>query len=142
MLYGSVIRWIPPGQGQAQQLRLLDQIVEPPPVDSFLDPELARIPAAALPARAIVFCFSPLLDGRMVSAISGLTARGHRLVVVDLAGTEPPQWPPTMSPATRQVWREHREMLRIRLSESGAMVVDDVDSLPAAVRLMTRRGVA
>lgn len=142
VLYGSVIRWIPPGQGQAQQLRLLDQIVAPPAVSSYLDPELARIPAAALPARAIVFCFSPLLDGRMVSAIGGLTARGHRLVVVDLAGTEPQRWPSTVSRTTQQVWREHRVLLRTRLSESGAMVVDDVNSVPAAVRLMTRRGVA
>ncbi len=141
VLYGSVIRWVPPGQGQAQQLRLLDQIVEPPLVDSYLDPELARIPAAALPARAIVFCFSPLLDGRMVSAIAGLTARGHRLVVLDLVGAEPDQWPSQLSPTTPQVWREHRGLLRTRLSEAGAMVVDDADSVPAAVRQMTRRGV-
>lgn len=142
VLYGSVIRWVPPGQGQAQTLRLLDQIVEPPPVNSYLDPELARIPVAALPARAIVFCFSPLLDGRMVSAIGGLTARGNRLVVVDLAGLQPHEWPAGLGAATQQVWREHRRLLRTRLSESGAMVVDDVDSVPAAVRLMTRRGVA
>ncbi|MDQ3164849.1 MAG: DUF58 domain-containing protein [Actinomycetota bacterium] len=142
VLYGSPIRWIPPGQGRAQEMRLLDQIVQPPPLNSYLDPEVARIPRAALPPRAVVFCFSALLDGRIVSAIGRLASRGHRLVVIDLAGVEPRGWPKGLSESTPQVWREHRLLLRARLSEQGAMVVDEPSSVVAAVRLMARRGVA
>ncbi|MBA2533330.1 MAG: DUF58 domain-containing protein [Nocardioidaceae bacterium] len=142
VLYGSVLRWIAPGQGLAQRMRLLDQLVEPPTVDSFLDPVLTRIPAVALPPRAVVFCFSPLLDPRMLSALARLTQRGHRLVVIDLAGLEPQRWPPKLSSLTPQVWRRHGELVRSRLAESGAMVVDDVTAIPTAVRAMARRGVA
>jgi len=142
VLYRSPIRWISPGQGQAQQMRFLDQIVVPPALDSYLDPEVERIPAAALPPRAVVFCFSPLFDARMISAISRLASRGHRLVVVDVAGIEPAEWPPRLSEHTAHVWREHRTLLRARLTEWGAMVVDEPGSVVAAVRAMSRRGVA
>lgn len=142
VLYGSVLRWIAPGQGQAHRMRLLDQLVEPPTVDSFLDPQLTRIPAAALPPRALVFCFSPLLDGRMLSALARLTGRGHRIFIIDLAGMEPQHWPPKLATATPEVWRRHRELVRTRLAESGAMVVEDVIGIPAAVRAMARGGVA
>lgn len=142
ILYQSPLRWVPPGQGQAQQMRLLDQLVVPPALNSYLDPEVTRIPAAALPSRAVVFCFSPLLDGRMLGAIGELTSRGHRLVIVDLAGIEPREWPAGLARETPQVWREHRLELRRRLSESGAMVVDDPGDVVVAVRLMARRGVA
>lgn len=142
VLYGSVLRWITPGQGLAQRMRLLDQLVEPPTVDSFLDPELTRIPAAALPPRAVVFCFSPLLDRRILTALARLTSRGHRLIVIDVAGLEPQRWPSKLSTLTPQVWRRRGELVRSRLAASGAMVVDDVTGVPAAVRAMARRGVA
>lgn len=142
VLFGSVTRWIAPATGEAQRQRLLDQLVTSPAVESYVDPELRRIPAAALPARALVFCFTPLLDERMLAALGALIKRGHRLVVVDLAGDEPASWPAGLAAATPQVWRRHRELLSIRLAEAGAMVVDDVRSVPAAVRAMARRGVA
>jgi uncharacterized protein (DUF58 family) len=142
VLFGSSIRWLPPGQGRMQQARILDQIVLRPIVASVIDPDLTRVPAVALPPRSIVFCFSSLLDDRMVAAIARLAERGHRLIVVDTVGIRPERWPAGTDARTQAEWPRHRMRLRTRLGEVGAIIVDDVNSIGVAVRGMARRGVA
>jgi uncharacterized protein (DUF58 family) len=142
VMFGSAVRWLPPGQGVRQRIRILDQIVLRPLVASQIDPDLARVPAVALPSRSVVFCFSPLLDDRMVGAIARLAERGHRLVVIDSVGVRPERWPDGTTPRTRVAWSEHRELLRTRLGELGALVIDDVGAIGTAVRGMSRAGVA
>jgi uncharacterized protein (DUF58 family) len=142
VLFGSSVRWLPPGQGRMQQARILDQIVLRPVVASVIDPDLTRVPAVALPPRSIVFCFSSLLDDRMVAAIARLAERGHRLIVVDTIGTRPERWPAGTNARTQAEWPRHRMLLRTRLGEVGAIIIDDVNSIGVAVRGMARRGVA
>jgi uncharacterized protein (DUF58 family) len=141
VMFGSSVRWLAPGQGRSQELRILDDIVLRPIVQSIVAPDLTRIPGVALPPRSIVFCFSALLDERMVGAIARLARRGHRLVIVDTIGIEPATWPPKVDERVRQAWPRHRRLLRTRLSELGAIVIDDVHAIGPAVRGMSRAGV-
>ncbi len=141
VMYGSSVRWLAPGQGRPQELRILDDIVLRPIVQSIVAPDLARIPGVALPPRSIVFCFSALPDDRMVGAIARLARRGHRLVVVDTIGVEPAAWPRGVGERVRVEWPRHRRLLRTRLSELGAIVIDDVHAIGPAVRGMSRAGV-
>src|SRR4029077_16719629 len=46
-------------------------------------PDLDRVPRTALPPRALVILFSPLLDRRALSAVTDLRQRGVSLVIVD-----------------------------------------------------------
>lgn len=142
VMFGSSVRWLPPGLGRMQEARILDQIVLRPMVASLLDPDLARVPAVALPPRSIVFCFSALLDERMVAAIARLGQRGHRLIVVDTVGIRPERWPKGTDARTQEEWPRQRMLIRTRLSELGAIVIDDVNSIGVAVRGMARAGVA
>jgi uncharacterized protein (DUF58 family) len=141
VMYGSPVRWLAPGQGRSQELRILDDIVLRPIVQSIVSPDLARIPGVALPPRSIVFCFSALLDDRMVGAIARLARHGHRLVIVDTIGVEPATWPSGGDERVRVEWPRHRRTLRARLSELGAIVIDDVHAIGPAVRGMSRAGV-
>jgi uncharacterized protein (DUF58 family) len=142
VMFGSAVRWLPPGQGRMQETRILDQIVLRPLVTSQLDPDLARVPVLALPPRSIVFCFSSLLDDRMVAAIARLAERGHRLIVIDAIGVRPTRWPKGIGAPTQEAWPRHRTLLRSRLAELGAIVIDDVDAIGPAVRGLSRAGVA
>jgi len=142
VMFGSSVRWLPPGLGRMQEARILDQIVLRPMVASLLDPDLARVPAVALPPRSILFCFSALLDQRMVAAIARLGQRGHRLIVVDTVGIRPERWPKGTDARTQEEWPRQRMLIRTRLSELGAIVIDDVNSIGVAVRGMARAGVA
>jgi len=141
VMFGSSVRWLPPGQGRAQESRILDQIVLRPMVASLLDPDLARVPAVALPPRSIVFCFSALLDRRMVAAIARLGHRGHRLIVVDTVGVRPERWPKGIDARTQEEWPRLRMQIRTQLAGIGAIVIDDVNSIGVAVRGMSRAGV-
>jgi uncharacterized protein (DUF58 family) len=142
VMFGSSVRWLPPAQGRMQEARILDQIVLRPIVASLLDPDLARVPGVALPPRSIVFCFSSLLDDRMVAAIARLAERGHRLIVVDTIGVRPERWPAGIDSRTRDAWPRQRMLVRSRLAEIGAIVIDDVRAIDMAVRGMARAGVA
>jgi uncharacterized protein (DUF58 family) len=142
VMFGSSVRWLPPAQGRVQEARILDQIVLRPIVASLLDPDLARVPAVALPPRSIVFCFSSLLDDRMVVAIARLAERGHRLIVVDTVGVRPERWPAGTDSRTRDAWPRQRMLVRSRLAEIGAIVIDDVRAIDVAVRGVARAGVA
>src|SRR5262249_3841118 len=53
-------------------------------------PDLDRVPRTALPPRALVVLFSPLLDRRALNAVTDLRQRGVSLVIVDVLTHEPP----------------------------------------------------
>ncbi|MGH3499226.1 MAG: DUF58 domain-containing protein [Nocardioidaceae bacterium] len=132
--FGAVTRSVPLGQGRAHELRLLDELSTEPETESFLEPEIARVPPSVLPPRAMVYCFSPLLDARVVALIGHLAERGHRIVTIDSEGIEPRAWPKGLHPATREVWLTHRRSLRSNLADIGVVVVDSVEAVAPAVR--------
>ena len=87
-------------------------------------PDLDRVPKTALPPRALVVLFSPLLDRRALNAVTDLRQRGVSLVVVDVLTYEPPveRRLPVTQLAVR-LWRQDRGALRASLAGLGVPVL-------------------
>jgi len=82
------------------------------------------VPRTALPPRALVVMFSPLLDRRALNAVTDLRQRGVSLVIVDVLRHEPPsdRRLPASALAVR-LWRLDRSALRASLAELGVPVL-------------------
>jgi len=118
---GGVLRWLGPAPGSRQFFRIVEMVFGIR-FASEVVPDLGRVPRAALPPRALVVLFSPLLDARTFSVVADLRQRGVSLVVVDVLRHEPPAHPaaPTSSLAVR-LWRLDRRAMR---SSLGVPVLD------------------
>ena len=66
------------------------EMMLPARYDSFVTPDIGRIPRTALPPGTLVVVFSPLLDPNAFSALTDLRQRGFPLIVVDTLRDEPP----------------------------------------------------
>ena len=111
--------------------------------DSFVTPDVGRIPRTALPPGTLVVVFSPLLDPRAFGALTDLRQRGFPLIVVDTLRDEPP-----VSPRAAQgrrdglalrLWRLDRAATRAALRDLGVPVLRwdadaELDSVLAPLR--------
>jgi uncharacterized protein (DUF58 family) len=123
VVLGGVLKWLAPSPGNRQFFRIVEMAfgVRFP---SEVTPDLDRVPRIALPPRALVVLFSPLLDRRSLSAVADLRQRGVSLVVVDVLRYEPPADPrmPVSALAVR-LWRLDRAALRANLANLGVPVL-------------------
>jgi uncharacterized protein (DUF58 family) len=123
VVLGGVLKWLVPSPGNRQFFRIVEMAfgVRFP---SEVTPDLDRVPRMALPPRALVVLFSPLLDRRSLSAVADLRQRGVSLVVVDVLRYEPPADPrlPISALAVR-LWRLDRAALRANLASLGVPVL-------------------
>lgn len=141
---GGWLRWIGADIGERQFYRVAETILDVMGHQSYVAPDLDRIPCTALPPGAVVVYFSPLLDPRGIAVAQDLRGRGHPLTVVDVLTTEPQVHPrrPADQLALR-LWRLDRAAMRHRLAAVGAGVVewDGVQSLDALLQPGFRRPV-
>ena len=91
--------------------------------DSFVTPDIGRIPRTALPPGTLVVVFSPLLDPRGFGAISDLRQRGFPLIVVDTLRDEPPVGSRPDARLALRLWRLDRDALRASLAGLGVPVL-------------------
>jgi uncharacterized protein (DUF58 family) len=112
---GGVLRWLGPAPGSRQFFRIVEMVFGIR-FASEVVPDLGRVPRTALPPRALVVLFSPLLDARTLGVVADLRQRGVSLVVVDVLRHEPPAHPaaPASSLAVR-LWRLDRRAMRTNL---------------------------
>lgn len=123
---GGVLRWLGPAPGSKQFFRIVEMVFGIRFASEVI-PDLGRVPRTALPPRALVVLFSPLLDARTLGVVADLRQRGVSLVVVDVLRHEPPAHPnaPTSGLAVR-LWRLDRRAMRVSL---GIPVLDwDADA--------------
>ena len=123
VVLGGVLRWLAPAPGNRQFFRIVEMAfgVRFP---SEATPDLDREPRTALPPRALVVMFSPLLDRRALNAVTDLRQRGVSLVIVDVLRHEPPTAPRLpMSELAVRLWRLDRNALRARLTGLGVPVL-------------------
>ena len=118
---GGVLRWLGPAPGSKQFFRIVEMVFGIR-FASEVVPDLGRVPRNALPPRALVVLFSPLLDARTLRVVADLRQRGVSLVVVDVLRHETPAHPaaPTSGLAVR-LWRLDRRAMRTNL---GVAVLD------------------
>jgi uncharacterized protein (DUF58 family) len=123
VVLGGVLKWLAPAPGSRHFFRIVEMAFGVR-FASEVTPDLDRVPRTALPPRALVVLFSPLLDQRAISAVTDLRQRGVNLVVVDVLRHEPPADPrlPVSSLAVR-LWRLDRNALRVSLAGLGVPVL-------------------
>jgi uncharacterized protein (DUF58 family) len=141
---GGWLRWLRPETGERQFYRIVATMMDVLGRESYVDPDLGRIPPRSVPSGAQVVVFSPLLDERALAGIGQLRARGLHVVVVDVLTTEPPRARGDDGSALRW-WRLEREATRHALAGLGVPVVawdgdPGLDVLLAPVLSGRRRG--
>ena len=121
---GGIVRWLPPGVGLRQVHRVVETVLDVRLDDSFVAPDLNRLPRRALPPGALVVAFSPLLDPAVLEILRDLRERGHPTVVVDVLRTEPEPPPGTRAgPEAVRLWRLERDALRHELASIGVTLL-------------------
>jgi uncharacterized protein (DUF58 family) len=138
VVLGGLLRWLGPAAGDRQFYRIAEMMLAAR-FDSYVTPDVGRIPRTALPPGTLVVVFSPLLDPRGFGAISDLRQRGFPLIMVDTLRDEPP---PGSRPDARlalRLWRLDRAATRARLRALGIPVLRwdtgaELDSVLAPLR--------
>ncbi len=117
------LRWIPPGIGPVQFFRIAESVLDARGTQSYVSPDLTRIPRTVLPPGALVVLFSPLLDERTIGAAIDLRHRCYPVIIADVLATHPrpPKRSATGALALR-VWQLERQALRYRLESLGIPV--------------------
>jgi uncharacterized protein (DUF58 family) len=138
VVLGGQLRWLGPAAGDRHFYRIAEMMLAAR-YDSFVTPDVGRIPRTALPPGTLVVVFSPLLDPRGFGAIADLRQRGFPLIVVDTLRDEPP---PGTRPDARlalRLWRLDRTATRTALRTLGVPVLQwpegtELDSVLAPLR--------
>ncbi|MFE0463110.1 DUF58 domain-containing protein [Kitasatospora sp. NPDC058965] len=138
---GGTTRWLRAGTGEQHFYRIVRTVLEVRKDLGYRTPELHRLPPPALPAGALVYCFTPLADQRVLDVLADLADRGNPLVVVELPTGEPEVDPQDQAAVLAlRLWREDREAIRFALRNRGVPVVAHTpgQSLDLALAPLTR----
>ena len=138
VVLGGLLRWLGPAAGDRQFYRIAEMMLAAR-YDSFVTPDVGRIPRTALPPGTLVVVFSPLLDPRGFGAISDLRQRGFPLIVVDTLRDEPPPGTRADTRLALRLWRLDRTATRSGLRALGIPVLSwdtgtELDSVLAPLR--------
>jgi ATPase family associated with various cellular activities (AAA) len=128
-----------PAHGDRQFYQIAELLLQAR-YDSWVTPDLDRIPRTALPPGTLVVALSPLLDPRGLAALTDLRRRGFPLIVVDTLRDEPPAGPrPAGAGLALRLWRVDRAATRSALRGLGVPVLRwdagaELDSVLAPLR--------
>ncbi|PYC69770.1 DUF58 domain-containing protein [Streptomyces tateyamensis] len=139
---GGTLRWLRAGSGEQHFYRIVQTVLDVRKDLGYRTPELDRLPPGALPAGALVYCFTPLADQRVLDVLADLTDRGNPLVVVELPTGEPSVDPQDeLAVLALRLWRADREAMRFALRNRGIPVVAHTpgESLDLALAPLLRR---
>ncbi len=138
VVLGGMLRWLGPAAGDRQFYRVAEMMLAAR-YDSFVTPDVGRIPRTALPPGTLVVVFSPLLDPRGFGALTDLRQRGFPLIVVDTLRDEPPAGTRPDARLALRLWRLERSATRAALRALGIPVLRwdsaaELDSVLAPLR--------
>ena len=138
VVLGGLLRWLGPAAGDRQFYRVAEMMLAAR-YDSFVTPDVGRIPRTALPPGTLVVVFSPLLDPRVFGALTDLRQRGFPLIVVDTLRDEPPAGTRPNARLALRLWRLERAATRSALRSLGIPVLrwdtgTELDSVLAPLR--------
>jgi uncharacterized protein (DUF58 family) len=138
VVLGGLLRWFGPAAGDRQFYRIAEMMLAAR-YDSFVTPDIDRIPRTALPPGTLVVVFSPLLDPRAFGAISDLRQRGFPLIVIETLRDEPPLGSRPDARLALRLWRLDRAATRSGLRALGVPVLrwdagTELDSVLAPLR--------
>jgi uncharacterized protein (DUF58 family) len=139
VVLGGALRWLGSAHGDRQFYRIAELLLQAR-YDSWVTPDLDRIPRTALSPGTLVVALSPLLDPRGLAALTDLRRRGFPLIVVDTLRDEPPAVPrPAEAGLALRLWRLDRAATRSALRGLGVPVLPwtedaELDSVLAPLR--------
>ena len=122
VVLGGLLRWLGPAAGDRQFYRIAEMMLAAR-YDSFVAPDVGRIPRTALPPGTLVVVFSPLLEPSGFGAITDLRQRGFPLIVVDTLRDEPPPGTRADARLALRLWRLDRTATRTALRALGIPVL-------------------
>ena len=123
VVLGGALRWLGPAAGMRQFYRIAEMMLQAR-YESFVTPDIGRIPRTALPPGTLVVVFSPLLDQRAFTALTDLRQRGFPVIVVDTLQDEPPAEPGVATAGLAlRLWRLDRAATRVALGDLGVTVL-------------------
>ncbi len=124
--YGGTVSWLRPALGKRQMYRVLGRLAKLSESGSHAFRELDSIPIQALPAKAMLIVFTPLLDKRSTRVLVSLALRGFRPLVVYLSPIELASDVLGDSPSEQLAsrWWKYEQRRKVReLRRSGLTVV-------------------
>jgi uncharacterized protein (DUF58 family) len=122
VILGGALRWLGPAPGMRQFYRIAEMMLRAR-YESFVTPDIGRIPRTALPPGTLVVVLSPLLDPRASGAVTDLRQRGFPVIVVDTLRDEPPAEPPLATAGLAlRLWRLDRAATHAALTDLGVPV--------------------
>ncbi|HEY4006704.1 MAG TPA: DUF58 domain-containing protein [Pseudonocardia sp.] len=142
---GGVVRWLAPDLGRRHFYRVVEALIDVQARGGSAPSDAGSFPRTVLPRGAAVVVFSPLLDERVVNALTDLRRRGFGLAVVDVLRTEPtPRPDSSYDPIAVRMWRLGRRGVRHRLADLGIPVGTwpDGAELEEVLRPMAQRPLA
>ncbi|HEX5499140.1 MAG TPA: DUF58 domain-containing protein, partial [Thermomicrobiales bacterium] len=121
--FGGILRWLRPGMGPVQRIRMIESLIETGVVFSYAWKELAAMPPGVLPPKALIVALTPLLDERAIDVLLDLGGRGFDLAIIEISPM------PFVAPAAGltdelafRIWRLEREALRDRFIRLGVPI--------------------
>jgi uncharacterized protein (DUF58 family) len=122
VVLGGLLRWLAPAPGDRHFYRIAEMMLRAR-YDSFVAPDVSRIPRTALPPGTLVIVFSPLLDPAAFAALTDMRQRGFPLIVVDTLRDEPPAPRSKLADLALRLWRLNRAATRAALNDLGVPVL-------------------
>lgn len=119
---GARVRWLPRLSGRSDLLRALAWLAGTRGAGHPVHWRVTEV-RRVIPARALVLVFSPLLEERMATMVSGLRRRGQPVVVQDTWDEQ--MLPPPEDAAdelAQRIWRLQRESMLDRVRDAGVLV--------------------
>ncbi|WP_035796627.1 DUF58 domain-containing protein [Kitasatospora mediocidica] len=121
---GGAIHWLSPGTGDRHFYRIVESVLEVRKDLGYRNPDLHRLPPAALPSGALVYAFTPLADQRVLDVLRDLADRGNPLVVVEIPTGDPEiEAQDQVGQTALRLWRADRRAMRFALENRGIPVV-------------------
>jgi uncharacterized protein (DUF58 family) len=135
VLLGGILGWLAPATSTRQWYRIAAAGLGVSPYQSYVTPEIDRIPPVALPAGALVVVFTPLLDPRTLTVLADLRRRRFDVIVIDVLPEAPAA---SGSPADllgRRLWRLQRTATHRQLATLGCALAPWYAGEPLGVPL-------
>jgi uncharacterized protein (DUF58 family) len=111
--------------GTVQRYRIVESLIETDVVFSYAWKEIAVIPPAVLPPKALVVALTPLLDERVMHALLDLRARHFDLAIIEVSPAPFIAPPRSQTDAlAERIWKLDREVMRERLRRLGVPVAE------------------
>jgi uncharacterized protein (DUF58 family) len=122
VLLGGRVEWLEPAGSRRSWYRIVTAALRVAPGESYVTPDLTRVPRVALPPAAVVIVFTPLLDDRLGEVVADMRRRRYQVVVVDVLPTPTTHRRLTGEDLPVRFWRVRREAAHAQLRTLGCVV--------------------